>query len=105
MIMSQENKEYIVQLVKQVVHPYFAGEIADILIAHGMTFKTEPMTNADKIRSMSDEELADILREFCKGMADCIDCPFYGSGCPISSTFNDWVKWLQQPAEVDDAQE
>ena len=54
--MRQENKAYIVQLVKQIVHPYFAGEIADILIDHGMTFKTEPQTNADRFRTMSDDE-------------------------------------------------
>lgn len=59
----------------------------------------KPQTNADKIRTMSDEDLAYILREFCKGMAVCIDCPFYGSGCPMSSTFNDWIKWLQRPVE------
>ena len=58
-----------------------------------------PQSNADKIRAMSDEELADVLREFCKGKAYCIDCPFYRSGCPMSSTFNDWVKWLQRPVE------
>ena len=57
------------------------------------------LTRADKIRSMSDEELADVLREFCKGMADCVDCPLYSSGCSMSSTFNDWMKWLQQPVK------
>ena len=62
-----------------------------------------PQSNADKIRAkiraMSDEELADVLRKFCKGMAYCMDCPLYGPGCPMSSTFNDWVKWLQRPVE------
>ena len=59
----------------------------------------KPQTNADKIRTMSDEDLAYILREFCKGMAVCIDCPLYRSGCPMSTTFNDWMKWLQQPSK------
>ena len=58
-----------------------------------------PQSNADRIRTMSDEDLAYILREFCKGMAVCMDCPLYRSGCPMSSTFNDWVKWLQQPSK------
>lgn len=80
--MSQENKAYIVQLVKQIVHPYFAGEIADILIAHGMTFKTEPQTNADRIRAMSDEELAENL-------------------CDKRLTKEMWLKWLKQTAEGD----
>ena len=39
-------------------------------------------TNADRIRSMSDDELADVLREFAKK-------PMQGS----------FLKWLQQPAE------
>ena len=58
-------------------------------------------TNADKIRAMSDEDFAAVLRIFCIGMADCEDCPLYRFGCPKSSAFNDWIKWLQQLAEVD----
>ena len=42
----------------------------------------EPMTNADRIRGMSDEELVDVLREFATK-------PMQGS----------FLKWLQQPAE------
>ena len=45
----------------------------------------EPMTNADRIRGMSDEELVDVLREFATK-------PMQGS----------FLKWLQQPAEEDD---
>ena len=56
-------------------------------------------TNADKIRALTDEELANVLRIFCIEMADCKDCPLYRFGCPRSSTFNDWMKWLQQPSE------
>ena len=59
----------------------------------------KPMTNADRIRAMTDEELADALEKFCIGMADCSDCPLYAFGCPMSSTFNNWLEWLQQPAE------
>ena len=39
-------------------------------------------TNADRIRAMSDEELADVLREFATK-------PMQGS----------FLEWLQQPAE------
>ena len=42
----------------------------------------EPPTNADRIRAMSDEELADVLREFATK-------PMQGS----------FLEWLQQPAE------
>ena len=58
-----------------------------------------PMTNAGRIRSMTDEEFADALQKFCIGMVDCSDCPLYAFGCPVSSIFNDWLEWLQQPAE------
>lgn len=42
----------------------------------------KPQTNADRIRAMSDEELANVLREFATK-------PMQGS----------FLKWLQQPAE------
>ena len=42
----------------------------------------KPQTNADRIRAMSDEELADVLREFATK-------PMQGS----------FLEWLQQPAE------
>ena len=99
--MSQENKAYIVQLVKQIVHTYFAEEIADILIAHGMTFKTEPQTNADRIRSMSDEGLAVFFDGFS---SRCIECAEYekNESCPIYKEGRycrpkDIMDWLQQP--------
>ena len=51
--------------------------------------KNEPLTNAQKIRSMSDEELAEIImcpynidEELCSKAGICLDC------C---------LKWLQQP--------
>ena len=45
-------------------------------------FAVEQPTNADRIRSMSDEELADVLREFAIK--------------PMKGSF---LKWLKQPAE------
>lgn len=100
--MSQENKAYIVQLVKQIVHPYFAGEIADILIAHGMTFKTEPQTNADRIRAMSDEELAQaIYRGISSDACDyCKENDHHCTGhtCQGKADAEVILEWLQQPA-------
>ena len=48
--------------------------------------KFDAQTNAQKIRAMNDEELADVLREFATK-------PMQGS----------FLKWLQQPAEEDEA--
>ena len=45
-------------------------------------YKPNYTTNADRIRAMSDEELADVLREFATK-------PMQGS----------FLEWLQQPAE------
>ena len=45
-------------------------------------YKPNYTTNADRIRAMSDEELADLLREFATK--------------PMKGSF---LKWLQQPAE------
>ena len=42
----------------------------------------KPQTNADRIRAMSDEELANVLREF--------------AAKPMQGSF---LKWLQQPAK------
>ena len=50
------------------------------------------MTNADRIRAMSDEELKDW---YCKNR-DCEGCDFCR---PFGCTFKDWLK---QPAEEDD---
>ena len=63
-------------------------------------WKPLPQTNADRIRAMSDEELADALQKFCIAMVDCSDCPLYDFGCPKNSIFNYWIEWLQQPAEI-----
>ena len=46
-------------------------------------------TNADRIRSMEDEELAKILGNkcICPPTTECVNC------------FECWLEWLQQPAE------
>lgn len=61
-----------------------------------------PMTNADRIRAMSDEELAEMLAEEiphgdCYGCGfDCDDYPGdkFSDGCA-----NAFYRWLQQPAK------
>lgn len=64
-----------------------------------------PMTNADRIRAMTDEELADFMTrrnvtESCLRLADKGYTPteeqkqaLYDSLYPV------WMQWLQQPAE------
>lgn len=49
----------------------------------------KPQTNADRIRSMEDEELAKILGNkcICPPTTECVNC------------VDCWLEWLQQPAE------
>ena len=67
------------------------------------------MNNADKIRSMSDEELAEFLTDI--NPTSCQDCRFsHGWRCqPDRDDYSDFEKckegrkrWLQQPAEEAD---
>ena len=46
------------------------------------------MTNADRIRSMTDEELGKLLNEF--------------GHCPLSRCRDCWIDWLKEDAEEDD---
>lgn len=56
----------------------------------------ESMNNADKIRSMSDEELAKLL-DYELGCPSTGDCAKMSKDCKAC-----WLDWLQQPAEVDE---
>lgn len=67
-------------------------------------YRTEPITNADRIRAMSDDELALLIRP----LIFAEDCPFIGGECNkcfIKEPCFNGVKygketeWLQQPAE------
>ena len=69
----------------------------------------EKPTNADRIRAMSDEELAEFLTHI--NPTNCQDCAFsHGWRCqPYRDDYSDFEKceegrkrWLQQPAEVNE---
>ena len=70
--------------------------------------RTEPITNAQKIRAMSDEEIAEfVLRNGINTLCDII-C---GGECNAIASFKKSadeackeivMKWLQQPAEVEE---
>ena len=74
----------------------------------GSNYKPEPKTNADRIRSMSNEELAvflyGLVNEFGSMNHDCLDFNY----CIINSgeyRYNGWLDWLRQKcaeAEEDD---
>jgi hypothetical protein len=50
------------------------------------------MTNADKIRSMTDEQLADFLAD----VIDCWHCPTYQECTDVKSCDNVLMAWLKQ---------
>lgn len=57
-----------------------------------------PMTNADRIRSMSDEELAELLANETYRIAEpCFDA--FGYGLEKQVIYAKRLEWLQQPAE------
>ena len=75
-------------------------------------YRTEPITNADRIRAMSDEELADFFFESPEiEFTVCEYCEYFGGhtsdtpckhdmGCCLISAKNEaFKKWLKQPAE------
>ena len=51
----------------------------------------KPMTNGDRIRSMTDEELAEFN----------ISCPFIDEECTMKGCYACILEWLKQPCEVD----
>lgn len=88
------------------ISPCFAVRMADALIAHGITFADvpdnnvgdSPMTNGDKIRAMSDEELAEFLlkEKWSCGGQSCSYCGRY-----VNKKCVTVYEWLKQPAEAD----
>lgn len=66
-------------------------------------YRTEPITNADRIRAMSDEELVVFLDGFSGRCLDCAEdvknksCPIYKEGRYCRP--RDIMDWLQKPVE------
>lgn len=58
-----------------------------------------PMTNADRIRAMSDEELA-VFLESKRGCPTDDDCE-YGVYATPKNCIKHWATWLQSPTEED----
>ena len=99
-------REKLVEIIQNSVGGcarHWAEVIADGLIAHGVTVQEcklgDKKTNADRIRSMSDAQLVQMLTIgrggfSCSKCAESEDC---GQNCEVQC-----LKWLQQPAEVAD---
>lgn len=59
---------------------------------------TDPMTNADRIRAMPDEDIAKILASLQKKTVSLFTGRFVP---PTDSDIKELVDWLRQPAEED----
>lgn len=99
-------KEKLVELLDRFVYDdwYSNEDIAEKLISNGVTVQECKLgakkTNADRIRSMSDEELAMFLCNFRSCNADEYIC----EGCKAEKYcrvgHEGTIDWLQQPAKV-----
>ena len=83
--------------------PMQAGYQVDECDYKDCPWRTEQMTNADRIRAMSDEELVVFLDGFSGRCLDCAEdeknksCPIYKEGRYCRP--RDIMDWLQKPAE------
>lgn len=63
-------------------------------------YRTEPITNADRIRAMSDEELAKaIASNAYTGACNDFGITYDGKCCHNCEKCDAIIKWLKQPAE------
>ena len=60
-------------------------------------YHPKAVTNADRIRAMSDEELA-VFLESSRGCPSDDDCE-YGVHATPENCIKHWATWLQQPAK------
>ena len=69
--------------------------------ARGLIDHAKPMTNADRIRAMTDDELAEMIIGVSHGVEPCNYCePTFGQECGMTSVCKDGVmNWLRMPAE------
>lgn len=62
--------------------------------------KVKPKTNSDRIRAMTDEELAEIIRGSCRGFI-CYSCPLkrFCNEVLEQTETGDWLDWLRSQVE------
>lgn len=99
-------RDKLIELCDELLYDLPKAELfADHLISHGVTFAEENkiLTNADRIRAMSDEELIQALLTlfYCDDIYLCDNCIWDASpfctACIASE--NEKYDWLKQPAK------
>ena len=83
---------------------YESGQTSTICpVCGGIGTHEIQMTNADRIRAMSNEELATFISEIADECERNTECNQHCYGCDIEYCVREsCLKWLQQPAEEDD---
>lgn len=69
---------------------------------HGTGYTMVPMTNADRIRAMTDEELAEFMDKdypFCKSLPECAALLDTEEGIPDEMCRKCQLEWLRKPAD------
>lgn len=90
----------ICQMKQRFLKMYPLGEITYCFDFTEKDSEPKPMTNGDKIRSMTDEELAELISEhvpLCAGPKKIQEQ--YSS--TRMTTAEVWLNWLKQPVEVE----
>ena len=78
------------------------GEPADTALGCDSRVVGKKLTNADRIRAMSDEELTTFISEIADECERNTECNQHCYGCDIEYCVREsCLKWLQQPAEED----
>ena len=104
---TAEKPYYSIEWYDHAKNEYFLG-YSSYYIGHVFKWLEEcfeiieaSKTNAEKIRVMSDEELAAMLKDYKDCNKNCIISN--GKNCyQICEEESTLLKWLQQPAEVDE---
>ena len=83
---------------------YESGQTSTICpVCGGIGTHEIQMTNADRIRDMSDEELATFISEIADECERNTECNQHCYGCDIEYCVREsCLKWLQQPVEEAD---
>ncbi len=114
---NNNTREKLIELLEQSLNydrtgremRFTGGDVTPCLIANGVTIATDNnvghKTNADRIRAMSDEELADWLaRTQIANVAEALKIakiPYEQEDGLKDEVAKECLEWLKQPAEVD----
>ena len=83
-----------------IICPMQVGYRVDECNHKDCLYRTEPITNADRIRAMSDEELAKaIASKAYTGACNDFDISYDGNSCHNCEKCDAIIKWLKQPAK------